>query len=59
MGFVMGASTLYGDRVKFGCEKGYFLRGEAKAICNESGVWSAQVPACERESLAFFFAAKI
>ncbi|XP_042878589.1 sushi, von Willebrand factor type A, EGF and pentraxin domain-containing protein 1-like isoform X2 [Penaeus japonicus] len=47
MGFVMGASTLYGDRVKFGCEKGYFLRGQAKAICNESGVWSAQVPTCE------------
>ncbi|KAK8726504.1 hypothetical protein OTU49_010282 [Cherax quadricarinatus] len=46
-GFAMGVGTLYGDKVKFACERGHVLRGEALIHCNDSGTWSASTPFCE------------
>ncbi|KAG7158260.1 Sushi, von Willebrand factor type A, EGF and pentraxin domain-containing protein 1-like 3 [Homarus americanus] len=46
-GFAMGVGTLYEDRVKFACEKGYVMNGEAHIYCDASGTWSSATPRCE------------
>ncbi|XP_045583570.2 sushi, von Willebrand factor type A, EGF and pentraxin domain-containing protein 1 isoform X3 [Procambarus clarkii] len=46
-GFAMGVGTLYGDKVKFACERGHVLRGDAQIHCDHTGTWSATTPYCE------------
>ncbi|XP_071546933.1 sushi, von Willebrand factor type A, EGF and pentraxin domain-containing protein 1-like isoform X1 [Panulirus ornatus] len=46
-GFAMGVGTLYGDRVKFACERGHVLRGEVQVLCEDTGRWSSATPRCE------------
>ncbi|XP_076046526.1 sushi, von Willebrand factor type A, EGF and pentraxin domain-containing protein 1-like [Oratosquilla oratoria] len=45
-GFIMGVSYLYGDLIRFGCEKGHVLEGKAEAFCDASGQWTATPPDC-------------
>lgn len=48
-GYAMGIGTQYGEEVRFRCEEGYFLQGEALISCQASGEWSALTPTCRRE----------
>lgn len=43
--------TRDGMRVKYMCEEGYTLQGEACRECSTSGVWSPGMPSCESECL--------
>ncbi|XP_068228821.1 sushi, von Willebrand factor type A, EGF and pentraxin domain-containing protein 1-like isoform X2 [Palaemon carinicauda] len=46
-GLVMGVGTKFGEKVKFACEKGYEIEGEAQAECLATGNWSAAMPTCK------------
>ena len=44
-----GDGTTYkiGAVVKYRCEKGYKVSGEALSTCEDSGKWSGEVPRCQ------------
>ncbi|XP_063877551.1 sushi, von Willebrand factor type A, EGF and pentraxin domain-containing protein 1-like isoform X4 [Scylla paramamosain] len=46
-GYAMGIGTQYGEEVRFMCEEGYLLQGEALVTCQASGEWSALTPTCQ------------
>ncbi|KAG0721266.1 Sushi, von Willebrand factor type A, EGF and pentraxin domain-containing protein 1 [Chionoecetes opilio] len=46
-GFAMGVGTHYGDQVRFRCQQGYSLQGEALVTCQASGGWSSLTPTCQ------------
>lgn len=48
-GFAMGVGTQYGDQVRFRCQQGHVLHGEALVTCQASGEWSTLTPTCQRE----------
>ena len=47
-GYVLGASHLYGDIVRYTCRSGYRLYGgDATQRCARNGHWSGRRPTCE------------
>lgn len=39
----------YGSHCEFECDEGFWLRGASAITCNSSGVWSQDLPTCQRE----------
>ncbi|XP_014669248.1 PREDICTED: sushi, von Willebrand factor type A, EGF and pentraxin domain-containing protein 1-like isoform X2 [Priapulus caudatus] len=46
-GYVINLGTYYGDEIKFVCEDGFQLLGNASAVCQRDGRWSGEQPACQ------------
>jgi hypothetical protein len=42
-----GQSYSVGDIVYYGCNQGYFLRGQSQLYCQSNGLWSNPPPECE------------
>lgn len=40
----------YGDRIVLGCSEGYDLIGSRELECMDSGVWSDELPTCQRQA---------
>ena len=38
-----------GQIIKFVCDPGYELHGDAQATCLQTGNWSVKVPQCQRK----------
>ena len=45
-GFMMGVGRQFGDVVRFTCEQGYRLFGQAEITCQGSGQWDSLIPSC-------------
>lgn len=39
----------YGSHCEFECNEGFLLRGASDTTCNSSGIWSQDLPTCQRE----------
>ena len=50
-GFFDGRSTTYTSLVRYECNRGYSLGGDATAVCQANGVWSHEAPTCDGELL--------
>ena len=53
-GYVLGASYLYGDIVRYTCRSGYRLYdGDATQRCARNGLWSGRRPTCKGKSINY------
>lgn len=43
------AHSSYGSRCEFECKEGFWLRGVSAIACNSSGIWSHDLPTCQRK----------
>ena len=43
----MGVETLFGDKIRFSCEKGHALVGSSDVFCQSDGTWSDTAPECQ------------
>ena len=41
--------ALYGTVVTYRCNEGFALVGDSYQVCNATGIWTGNKPACERE----------
>ena len=46
---MMGVARQFGDVVRFACEQGYRMFGEAELLCDHAGSWNYAPPSCHRE----------
>ena len=46
-GRVSFASTILRSTAVYSCNSGYSLRGVSSRVCQESGMWSGSLPACQ------------
>ena len=49
-GNYVATGFFYGDRLRYQCETGYELRGEADHLCQADMTWSSDTPSCHRTS---------
>jgi len=47
-GTYMPTGSTYGSVLRYACNRGYELHGDADHMCQANGTWSGQVPACQR-----------
>ncbi|CAL4186175.1 unnamed protein product [Meganyctiphanes norvegica] len=45
-----GVGHWYGDSIDFECNTGYKLVGATQVSCLDTGIWSAEIPMCQRVS---------
>ena len=46
-----GQGSMFGDRYKFKCDSPFTLIGKDEVVCGEDGLWSGNVPFCQRREL--------
>ena len=46
-----GKGSMLGDRYKFKCNSPYLLVGNDEVVCGKDGLWSGEVPFCQRRKL--------
>ncbi|XP_053558647.1 sushi, von Willebrand factor type A, EGF and pentraxin domain-containing protein 1 [Bombina bombina] len=45
-GYVIGTNYSFDAVVAYSCNKGFYIKGEKKRICQASGEWSGHLPTC-------------
>ena len=54
-GSIDSSSTSYGSTVRYSCEKGYMIYGEAERTCSYNGKWTGAEPTCKREYIHYHY----
>ena len=44
------SGTTFGSKAVYSCDRGYFLVGDSKRVCQANGEWSGDAPVCKRKS---------
>ncbi|KAG2466627.1 SVEP1 protein, partial [Polypterus senegalus] len=45
-GYINGNNYSFGSVIAYGCNKGYYIKGEKKRTCEATGEWSGSLPTC-------------